>query len=152
MLRDIPHKAVAIIPDRVFIKSFGAKFCTIKTGWTIKPTARSETARPHSKIIEERERRKEEVKIAVNTNMLPQIAASISGTLMTQFTMAIVELEDPEEFLNTVSFMFKAEGSSEMKCKLRPEVLLILSEPLMQVNFQSDILEVSLVYSHLPCK
>ena len=71
---------------------------------------------------------------------------------MTQFTMAIVELEDPEEFLNIVSFMFKAERSSEMKCKLRPEVLLILSEPLMQVNFQSDILEVSLVYSHLPCK
>lgn len=125
MLRDIPHKAVAIIPDRVFIKSFGAKFCAIKTGWTIKPTARSETARPHSKIIEELERRKEEVKIAVNTNMLPQIAASISGTFMTQITMAMVELEDPEEFLNIVEFMFKAEGSSKMKCKLRTEVLLI---------------------------
>lgn len=125
MLRDIPHKAVAIIPYKVFIKSFGAKFCAIKTGWTIKPTARSETARPHSKIIEELERRKEEVKIAVNTNVLPQIAASISGTFMTQFTMAMVELDDPAEFLNIVAFMFKAEGSSKMKCKSLTEVLLI---------------------------
>lgn len=115
VFRDIPHKAVAIISFRVFIKPFGAKFFAMKIGWTIKPTARSETARPHSKIIEGLERRKEEVKTAANTNVLPKIAASISGTFMTQFTMAMVELEVPEEFLNIVASMFRAEGSSKMK-------------------------------------
>ena len=86
------------IPQNVTLKIFvnccrkwkGLSSLAIKSGWTIKPTTRSEAARPHSKIMEG-ERSEGVFMTAANTKEFPKIEISISGKLRKQFTMTIVE-------------------------------------------------------------
>ena len=86
------------IPHNVALKTFiscprkwkGLSTLAIKSGWTIKPTTRSEAARPHSKIMEG-ERSEGVFMTAANTKEFPKIEISISGKLRKQFTMTIVE-------------------------------------------------------------
>ena len=88
--KEIPH----IVTLKTFVscrrKWKGLSTLAIKSGWTIKPTTRSEAARPHSKIMEG-ERSEGVFMTAANTKEFPKIEISISGKLRKQFTMTIVE-------------------------------------------------------------
>ena len=88
--KEIPHNVTIKIFVNCRRKWKGLSTLAIKSGWTIKPTTRSEAARPHSKIMEGK--RSEGVFMtAANTKEFPKIEISISGKLRKQFTMTIVE-------------------------------------------------------------
>ena len=102
-------------PDIFTIYKLSVSSRDTKIGCPINPTARSEKARLHSRIIEGRERRDCEAMMDTKTKLLPRIAANISGTFIKQLMMMMVEVEVSELSLNVDSFIFKLEINSRMK-------------------------------------
>ena len=80
----------------------------MKIGWTIKPTTKSEAARPHSKIMEG-ERSEGVFRTAVKTIVLPRMDNTSSGTFIIQLAMVRVDglfgiLSSSESWSKTESF------------------------------------------------
>ena len=87
----------------------------MKIGWTIKPTTKSEAARPHSKIMEG-ERSEGVFRTAVKTIVLPRMDNTSSGTFRIQLTM--VKVDGPVGILSSSESWSKTESFNRSKLAL----------------------------------
>ena len=113
--KEIPQNKVPKLLVSLAKMQTDVRSLAMKIGWTIKPTTKSEAARPHSKIMEG-ERSEGVFRTAVKTIVLPRMDNTSSGTFRIQLTM--VKVDGPVGILSSSESWSKTESFNRSKLTL----------------------------------